>query len=88
MPGLDLSPETVDAIRQTEPIACPYCADEHEGSNYNLRIVDQRASSRLVGVVLRCSIGHVFLDAFVAIDGHVYSGTVPVDAPADPETRH
>ena len=87
MPDLELPPETLEEIRQMEPLACPLCHDEREGPNYNLSIIDRDAGVDQTGVVIRCSIGHVFLDVFVPLDGRVYLSTVVVDWPVGPETR-
>jgi hypothetical protein len=87
MPSLELPPEVLEEIRQTEPLACPLCRDEREEPNYNLGILDRGASEAQTGVVIRCSTGHVFLDAFVPLDGRVDLGTVVVDSPAGPGMR-
>ena len=88
MPNLDLPPETLDEIRQTEPLACPLCHDERGAVNRDLRVIDHGADSHQVGIVIRCSVGHVYLNAFVPLDGRIYLGTVIVDSPAGPETRN
>jgi hypothetical protein len=88
MPGLDIPPEALDELRQTDPVSCPFCADERGEANCDLTVVDRGADADLIGAVFRCSIGHVYLAGFIVLDGRIYFATVPVNAPAGPEIRN
>ena len=88
MPDLDLPPEALEEIRETEPLACPFCHAERSAVNRDLKVIDCGVSDDQVGVVIRCSIGHVYLNAFIPLDGRIYLGTVAVDSSDDPETRN
>jgi len=87
MPGLDLPPEVLEEIRQTEPVSCPLCAYESGETNDDLTIVDRSAGADRIGAVFRCSVGHVYVAAFIAIDNRVYFGCVPVNSTPGDEPR-
>jgi hypothetical protein len=75
---MELPPETLDEIRQTDPIVCSYCADEGGAPNPVLQVIDRWSTEQDTGQVVRCSAGHEFLHAFVSIDGCLYFGSVTV----------
>jgi hypothetical protein len=88
MSNVELPPEALDEIRQTEPLACLLCHDEREEPNYDLRIIEGSASTGQIGVAIHCSIGHVYLNAFIPLEGRVYLGAIVVDSPDGPETQY
>ena len=72
----ELPPEAVERLRLVGPLACPRCHTEHGRRNYTLSVTDRGASSRQIGVRVRCSAGHVSLAVFVPLDGMVFHDIV------------
>ena len=82
MPYREVPPEAVERLRSVEPLACPVCRAERGRSDYRLDVVDRGTSARQTGILVRCSVGHASVAAFVPLDGLVFRDIVPVDPPA------